>query len=160
MKNYQLPIIIGATNRYVYVHCWFVEEAPMTLLDVTDDLVDELNERLHQLLIFRGTVMRQVKSDGKSGERESHVELIPRGALSLDGTSIELYNFVAQGAVSPITGEPIGDTFPIASEVLRAIEQRLDQGLGPWEGKVKLFNLVDTPLCPACGKPETTSVDG
>jgi hypothetical protein len=144
-----LPIIVGATNRYICsLPVQISSRQPLTPSDVDEQCLQALSTSV--LAMLQRTELHRDLPQYNGPEKFSI------NSVSLDGTKIEMYNLVGNLIVpaSQVGPSKIAKkVMPLSSEVRQALAQLVDTRIGPWKGKVSFHNLDESPLCPACQVP-------
>jgi hypothetical protein len=166
----RLPVVIGATNRYICANP--VKNAgmtPSTAAGVSDKWIQGLSP-LIEVINKDGNVVR-VKSEAEQAKLvkgEDVFDIIPFDSANLEGTTIELYNFVCD-AMTPARNVAEAEALvqmgifpeykPLRNDVRQAIARQLDKAIHPkWRGRIVFRNLDEIPLCPACQIPDTAKL--
>jgi hypothetical protein len=148
------PIVIGATNRYIWsgpggAGALRVEStSPIPASSITSDMVKAMIAVVHTLCA-RTTVLEQLQPgpDTTYAEDFSYTQTVPFNSVSLNDTSIEIYNYVVNVIQ---TGPTVGSSLekrphvhPLSLDVCKAIERVLNCKIGRWRGKVIIRNGSD-----------------
>lgn len=134
------PMIWGATNRYYYTSLFVVENGPTGEWDPVEEA-----QRIHTLVHCISSVQAKNLSSAE----------VPRYLLDLDGTKLEIYDYIRY--VDPVPGNRAEDNTAIArasrpATSLMRIQSLLDEALPKWwKGRVLLKNREEAPPCTACG---------
>lgn len=161
-----LPIMIGATNRYICAN-------PVKFAGTTPSTGNDKGHWIQALSILimmiekDGCVVR-TKTDAEFAELEdgeSIFDLVPFDSANLEGTTIELYNFVCDSITTARNADESEELIragiypefrPLDYDIRQALARELDTVLHPkWKGRVVFRNLEEIPLCPACQIPDT-----
>jgi len=147
-----LPIIVGATNRYILsLPVRISSRHPLTPSGVDDQCLQALSTSV--LAMLQRTELHRDLPQYNGPEKFSI------NSVSLVGTKIEMYNLVgnlivpAPHADRATTAKKV---MPLSSEVRQALAKLIDTRIGPWKGIVSFYNIDEIPLCPACRVPDTT----
>jgi hypothetical protein len=152
-----LPVILGATNRYIFLSCpvKIASKHPSTPSDVDDQWLQALSTSVLAML-RRTRVQKQLL------HVDQPCESVTIDTVSLEGTKIEMYNLIgnlilpAPKARGYTRTKAEKEIKPPDIKVRQALARLVDTQIGPWKGKVSFHNIDDIPLCPACQVPDTT----
>lgn len=149
------PIILGATNRYILSGPIRMETSrPFRLTDLAGGWIKPLNMIPH-MLNSRTHVTKQLAPSNTTTSDENVTEQIPFDSVSLDGTSIEIYNFLINVISPDITLCASKELkpkhiHPLGLDICQALEKQIHDKLGRWRGKVIIRDGSELPVCPAC----------
>ena len=127
------PIILGATNRYIFNRNGMTGTTTDTGEGLDYDSLAPFMSPLVAMLLDR--MVLDVSSD------THHYGTF--GSVSLDKTTIEVYDYIRHFNLSDTRKDPPSD--------LRHIQRKFEETIGRWKGKVFLKNREDCPPCSACG---------
>lgn len=145
--RYQLPVILGTTNRYVFASRQYV------LCNLDGDNEATIRYTIDQALIGILTTLEQSddvmdKEPVGTGRRvSSRAEL----GEEFKNTRVEIYGAIHYMTMAAVRASYGGDPDRWRkSESLAPFQAVLDKMVGPWKGQVLLKRREETPPCTAC----------